>query len=509
MPDEPNNQIDGLLKAWAKKRRDEAGAPLDLHPATRKLLQVEVARTFPQKNSPTPRRSTWLTILWPRGAFALGVFIVLAVAVVSFWPGGNSSRTSQFAKNEAPGTSLDRERDVALKQDAPRPVAESLATDKDVSDRKRALDLADAVTLKSEVRRVDAGGVALSRQKEAVIEQSAREAKQMAGAKPVAAPAPTFEKQKAFTDRESGTANFEKKPAERQEPLLAKSNDGLQRANENAPAGGRNFKTPVDQPLAPAQTPPASTLALQAGDTSAATAFFAEAQNGAATEKFYRAQAGDEVARRGLKDARAAEVLAAFSFTQTAEGVQIVDGDGSVYKGQLQPVTTTAGAVAGDRFEAGKLGVLGDERNADKAVKLRAAKPVSQPAGLSQNAPSTTQGFRVSGTNRSLQQLVEFTGNYVTTNALPVSANGAGGFGGNANFAPANAPMTPAQSVSRTAAPAGENRARAGINQVARQSLNAGTPAVTPASISSIQGVVRIGGTNEIKVNAVRQPAGR
>ena len=40
--------IEKLLRRYAKTRRDEAGAPLELHPATRRLLQGEVSRQFPK-----------------------------------------------------------------------------------------------------------------------------------------------------------------------------------------------------------------------------------------------------------------------------------------------------------------------------------------------------------------------------------------------------------------------------------------------------------------------------
>src|SRR5215212_3736914 len=54
MPSEPDNRkIEELLKAYGKKRQEELHAPLELHPATRKMLQGEVAKlrpaTGPQK----------------------------------------------------------------------------------------------------------------------------------------------------------------------------------------------------------------------------------------------------------------------------------------------------------------------------------------------------------------------------------------------------------------------------------------------------------------------------
>jgi len=38
------DRIEPILRAFAKKRREQSGAPMELHPATRRLLQGEVAR---------------------------------------------------------------------------------------------------------------------------------------------------------------------------------------------------------------------------------------------------------------------------------------------------------------------------------------------------------------------------------------------------------------------------------------------------------------------------------
>ena len=41
---EPERKIEKLLRAYAKKRRAEAGDSLKLHPANRRILQDEAAR---------------------------------------------------------------------------------------------------------------------------------------------------------------------------------------------------------------------------------------------------------------------------------------------------------------------------------------------------------------------------------------------------------------------------------------------------------------------------------
>ncbi|HXT40080.1 MAG TPA: hypothetical protein VN887_08655, partial [Candidatus Angelobacter sp.] len=80
MPDEPNRSVDEQLKAWAQKRRGEAGAPVELHPATRKLFQDEVARTFPKKTPELPAPSGgWLKLFWPRLALAGSIGAVLII----------------------------------------------------------------------------------------------------------------------------------------------------------------------------------------------------------------------------------------------------------------------------------------------------------------------------------------------------------------------------------------------------------------------------------------------
>ena len=95
MPDEPNRNAEEQLRAWAQKRREEAGAPLELHPAARKLLQDEVARTFPKEsdvaadarrraplgepNHPPPYAGGWLKLFWPRVALTGSICALLLI----------------------------------------------------------------------------------------------------------------------------------------------------------------------------------------------------------------------------------------------------------------------------------------------------------------------------------------------------------------------------------------------------------------------------------------------
>lgn len=80
MPDEPNKNVEEQLKSWAQTRRGEAGAPFELHPATRRLLQGEVARTFAKPAAEQPAvKGAWWKLLWPRLAVAGSICALLVI----------------------------------------------------------------------------------------------------------------------------------------------------------------------------------------------------------------------------------------------------------------------------------------------------------------------------------------------------------------------------------------------------------------------------------------------
>src|SRR5262245_51071903 len=84
MAAEPEKKIDELLQAYARKRREDAGEPLDLHPATRRILQGEVAKLRAGKARES--RPWWqsLLLVWPRFAAAFAIFMMLALGVWVF-----------------------------------------------------------------------------------------------------------------------------------------------------------------------------------------------------------------------------------------------------------------------------------------------------------------------------------------------------------------------------------------------------------------------------------------
>src|SRR5712664_201477 len=98
MSTEPERDIEKTLKAYAKKRREEAGAPLEMHPATRRLLQGEVTRRRTRNqgveslnelnglNRLNERGQGLLERVWPAVAWGLAVFAGLAMAAALMLP---------------------------------------------------------------------------------------------------------------------------------------------------------------------------------------------------------------------------------------------------------------------------------------------------------------------------------------------------------------------------------------------------------------------------------------
>src|SRR5512140_3815279 len=92
MATEPERPIEKLLQAYARKRRTEAGAAPELHPANRRILQTEVNRHFASRES---RRGSLAELIgrWgPKFAWSVGLCAMLAVLGLLFLPGTHKQK---------------------------------------------------------------------------------------------------------------------------------------------------------------------------------------------------------------------------------------------------------------------------------------------------------------------------------------------------------------------------------------------------------------------------------
>jgi len=372
---EPERRIEKLLRAFAKKRREQAGDPLALHPVARQQLQKEIAR-----RAAGTSRAGWFSSFFhglrPRLAFAL--CFALVVTGLIFLPHLRERKISTLAS-----ANLSRQEMVPAKkmepavQPPPSVVPMAPATD----ERKRAAQ---------DKRPDDSVNTAMKSMPPAVannqsIVQPAEAPKQSADVQsrvaqtPVstsvatASPVPSTEKTLAFKGERAADANSLGGASIAETRALSKD------ALAPAPAGAAFFESSKTQVVA--ATPPASQvfnrLDLPAGGRRAFGALIAPAP-----------------------------ILASFRVEQTGNAMRVVDADGSVYTGAVQ-VAEQEGAA-------------------------RAATPKNAPAVASvaivAAPPQAAQNyyFRVAGTNHNLNQNVIFSGNLIPLTNAPILTGAAG-----------------------------------------------------------------------------------
>lgn len=95
---ESDPNIEKLLAAYAKERREKAGAPLELSSAQRQRMQREIERKFGEKNDAAGAFGAFWRRFWPRIALAGGAAAILLFFVVLHEK--SPQKTAVFAKNE-------------------------------------------------------------------------------------------------------------------------------------------------------------------------------------------------------------------------------------------------------------------------------------------------------------------------------------------------------------------------------------------------------------------------
>jgi len=114
MAAEPEKKIEELLHAYSRKRREDAAAPLEVHPATRRMLQGEVARQAKSGGASSASPRPWwktLLLIGPKYAGAVGMFAILALGVWVITQQDNESRRGdEVASQRAPAADADASR---------------------------------------------------------------------------------------------------------------------------------------------------------------------------------------------------------------------------------------------------------------------------------------------------------------------------------------------------------------------------------------------------------------
>jgi hypothetical protein len=433
MPTEPDNNIEEQLKAWAAKRRADAGSDFELHPATRRLLQDEVARNAPAPR-PIPETSRdWLAWLRPRMAMALSVVAMMLLVGIVFLPAKSKSKAKQesiLASNEPNdanrvatryGIEARMDRAKGLSENSGRP---NLAPpDAQGASPTVALGTSPSADRFSEqpksdvsARRTEAAST-LAR-KPAEIESPARassETKELAPTKEVAqnqrdaaAPSGTsvalrgrygLQRSTAAENRAAGFDDSKKVAQAAPSPVPAERQLASANADQSVTLGFRKSQSPAAP--APAGLP-------DTGSVQASTLNANFSQN---TDQSLQHFTQAVRYRRNFNSPPMPNVLTTFQLEQSGQQLRIVDADGSVYEGGFLTAAKLSDEVA----------AKAETDTAEGRKNVVATQAANQELGvLASNRPAAPQSFafRVVGTNRWFKPMVVFTWNHLYATSI-------------------------------------------------------------------------------------------
>ena len=424
--------IEKLLRRYAKKRRDEAGAPPELHPATRRLLQGEVARQYPKPASEDKSSGiTFFTLLARRWAYAMGIFVVLGVAAVMILPSLNKPVSdSMLAQKPA-------SEDLAMRESIAPAAAPTLSPATPPAETQPTLKLGVAEERRNEPVPAPSGGGNFRQRDEsaslsfAATNEVAGSSYRLVDAKKDAAPLSRAQETKQTSlgvNLDSSAAPASRSlstPAPSRAARNVVPGDSLSIAR-NAQAGRDDVATvATDQFTEKRQTeailPPAAVAAPAVSSTGLQDKSFVARGGGLEkdADRFY-SQSFANVSPEQLKakvtkveaEATAVPVLANFQVQQVGNQLRVVDGDGSTYVGEMNVTATSFdGGVGGKETTAGSYTRYG-------------ARPAQSTLGVITLNQQATQSYlwRVEGTNRTFNQNVVFSWNFVETNSTAAAS---------------------------------------------------------------------------------------
>jgi hypothetical protein len=429
MPDEPTRRIEEELRAYAEQRRAEAGSPFELHPVNRRLLQDEVVRTLGAGKARAETGRSWLKLLWPRLALAGAICLVGVFVVLQLMPTKPNSKY-QMAKTDAPAEATPTAQPAApppitpVAVPAPEARAEQDRTDRLASPARRDF----AVESKARGAGVEAAPeLAKLKDVAPAAPPPVSAASAPADSSPEASmrrryglrPAPGRELAQTRTAPQPVTQPTRGQPAP--QPGLASASETRQPAvlaEEALRAEGTRRVEPTPTvalaaPPSPAQPAPATSLALRAepGLKAEAGAFaFVNVAKEQAGQRFVQVEAY----RRNFNSPPPPPVLRSFQLRQSGPQIEIVDADGSIYRGAF-------GKAESERDEPATTppaGVLDRLAQVDSAAGVARKKPLGDTKAVAKPGLQ----FYVVGTNLSLNERVTFEGEMVTgTNVLGMS----------------------------------------------------------------------------------------
>jgi hypothetical protein len=416
---DPERPIEKLLRAYGKKRREDAGAPFKLHPVARRELQSEVSRRYGTTAPHPGSLAVFLARFWPRLALvSASAILVILIGGILFNRESRQSPAKMMAskdsvlrpemvpQTEAPkaGESVpSRERALV-----PAPATPPLAATPSAAQAPKESQTSTAES--SEVRKAESPpsndrdlprleselAASPSSTPAAAPSMGLDAAQSIATAPAPAAPAPrrdvsnrvdatasqALEKTKDLADNPTSG----NRPASSSNQLALNSN--IQTGVLAQRSYGQLDSFPATNVIRYGPFAPMSGLQL-AGRVADQTAFMR--QQSVAPGTTNSAPAGPP--------GTASAVLASFRVEQSGRQLRVIDSDGSVYSGYV---------VAAGRGSARPR--LVEDSSISNATASASAGLLTNSFAFYAAVPPREFSFRVSGTNLTLNQVVVFAG---------------------------------------------------------------------------------------------------
>jgi len=444
---EPERKIEKLLRAYAKKRRADAGDAFKLHPATRRLLQAEVARNQPKPDEDEADVSLWELFRrqWAfLAVFALMVFFGAALFLPALGKAKfKSQQTAAVSNLKQIGVAAQM---AAGENNGRLPVSLDALTNQlgsekiltDAESGKRFVYVAGGETLDAlpsnallAYSPTDKKGraVLFADGRVEVIKGDAFSALTNQGLSPLIAANNSFRRQlgEAPATLSAASGSAASAPA-LSEQLKSEANREESKLADLGVAAPGTSELAANKPAAP----PAAFDRL-AKEQDAAGKDFAAQPGGvqftsAASQPL--AQSQQNSFKNLIAATKAAPVLMNFQVQQNGNAIRVVDGDGSVYDGSLLPGSEVAQTTPAPAAPAEVIPAAARQNEKAKTITSREDSQAAQNAS-----------FRVSGMNQTLKQHVVFTGNLLAISnpamnaqksfgSVTGMAGGSGGGGG-------------------------------------------------------------------------------
>lgn len=383
MASEPERPIEKLLRDAARKRQDEAPAGFELHPATRRLLQGEVARQYARQERSAASGLGWLRRLSPGFRWGLaGAAVCALIAVVVIPSLTRDSEEQLLARNESSNTLKTRSVPAERTLSAPATPAPTLTDEGRSQISGTRSDLAARETDSAKFAAAAASRASAKSEKKADFEQATTGSAVAFPDKALSLPAPGAVSAK---DNLPLASNFVS--AQQTSPPANMFAGAAQ--NSTAPA-------PFPAMVAPSAAPASAALGGFNMDA-AADSLTTKVQ---LVQRFVRSNPTTTYA---VQNATGLEqrLLVSFQVEQNGAELRVKDEDGSVYRGYLQPAQG-----------AGLRDSLAGLPQTAAAGRTALRKQANAPGSSLNSLPTQAQNyfFRVSGTNQTLRAPVLFTG---------------------------------------------------------------------------------------------------